>query len=201
MWRSADCVVAQRAETTGHVLARQRAEGPDPPLLSDRPCLVDRTRRSQREPSGGSSPLSRALGGRRPCRAVFRSPLRSSRAVPRDGYAPASLDAVCEGAGMTERSLYHFRGKRELCEAVFKEEARHHRARRHRNGHAGRALGGDEAALKRVNKQLVVHRWVEGAGPVNNGPPRPRRSVRAHDAARRQGAVCPRRHRGRPAQP
>ncbi|MWA07548.1 TetR family transcriptional regulator [Actinomadura sp. LD22] len=62
------------------------------------------------------------------------------------GYAAASLDAVREGTGVTERSLYrHFRGKRELCEGVFKEAARHHRARRHRNGHAGRALGGDEA--------------------------------------------------------
>ena len=42
----------------------------------------------------------------------------------RDGFAGTSLDAVASAAGVTKGSLYHhFRGKRDLFEAVFERQA------------------------------------------------------------------------------
>jgi AcrR family transcriptional regulator len=72
-------------------------------------------------------PLNRALDKReRRAEPSFDRLLAAARELfAADGYAATSLDDVCDRAGVTKGSLYHhFRGKAELFEAVFEEEAR-----------------------------------------------------------------------------
>ncbi|MFD9547454.1 TetR/AcrR family transcriptional regulator [Nocardia salmonicida] len=71
--------------------------------------------------------LNRALDKRdRRAEPAFDRLLASAReSFAADGYAATSLDDVCARAGVTKGSLYHhFRGKAELFEAVFEDEAR-----------------------------------------------------------------------------
>lgn len=73
------------------------------------------------------SPLNRALDrrARRPEPSFDRLLAAARELFATDGYAATSLDSVCERAGVTKGSLYHhFRGKAELFEAAFEEEAR-----------------------------------------------------------------------------